>query len=132
MNMSNNCRNNRCLIVEDNSFAAEIMAIFFDRNGIDCEIAENGQIGLQKFLQNPKLYDVIFLDLQMPIMDGYEMTKHIRKSGLATAASIPIVAMSGTITGDWTGEESFNYFLKKPFELSCLLGVISEVTKQNI
>lgn len=116
-----------CLVIEDNFYAADIMGIFFQKNGIHCDIAENGEVGLQKFMQNPEMYQVIFCDLQMPVMDGHEVAKHIRKSGLSTAKTIPIVAMSGTITGDVVGSESFSYFLKKPFELRLLLDTIDEM-----
>ncbi len=117
----------RCLIVEDNYFAADVMSIYFKRNNIDCVIAENGQVGLQLYLEDPRRYDVIFLDLQMPVMDGYEMTKQLRNSGTENAMTVPIVAMSGTITGDRVEKDGFSYFLRKPFELKCLLDVIAEV-----
>lgn len=121
----------KCLVVEDNFHAAEIMHIFFSNHGIECEIAENGEIGLQMYTQNPERYDVIFCDLQMPVMDGYEMAKRIRGSGQPTAASIPIVAMSGTITGDVVSMGGFSALLKKPFELRCLLTTIDELTHQS-
>ena len=117
----------RCLIVEDNIPAAEIMAIFFERNGIISETAENGQIGLQMYLNKPLEYDIIFLDLQMPVMDGYEMAKRVRESGMPTAITIPIVAMSGTYTVDAAGKHLINYFLKKPFKIHSLTEVINEV-----
>lgn len=117
----------RCLIVEDNAAAAEIMTIFFQRNGILSTSAENGQIGLQLFLDAPADYDVIFVDLQMPVMDGYEMARRIRESGRDTAITVPIVAMSGTNTGDVVSRGSFDCFLKKPFELNALLNVLDEI-----
>ncbi len=123
----NNENEIKCLIVEDNISAAEIMTIFFKRNGIKSDFAENGEIGLKMYLDAPELYDVIFLDLQMPVMDGYEMAKQIRESNVSTASSIPIVAMSGTNTGDIAGRCGFSFFLRKPFELKSLLGVLDEV-----
>ena len=120
----------RCLIVEDNAQAAEIMTIFFERNGIDSKTAENGQAGLQMYLDNPSEYDVIFLDLQMPVMDGYEMAKRVRESSAENSSEIPIVAMSGTFTGVAAGS-GFNYFLKKPFEMRCLIEIIDELKQVN-
>ncbi len=121
----------RYLIAEDNYYATDIMSIFFKRNGIECDIAENGQIGLQMYMQNPEKYHVIFCDLQMPVMDGYEMMDRIRNSGTPSALTVPIVAMSGTITGETISNERFSYLLKKPFELSSLLTVIDELTKKT-
>lgn len=120
-----------CLIIEDNLPAAEIMSIYFDRNGIKSEIGENGQIGLDMFLKDPNRYDVIFLDLQMPVMDGFETAKCIRESNLPIASTIPLVAMSGTNTGDLVGDGLFDYFLKKPFELRSLLFILNELIKQK-
>lgn len=116
----------RCLIVEDNYFAADIMSIFLQRNGIGCEIAKNGEIGLHMYLEDTLRYHVIFCDLQMPVMSGYEMMQRIRSSGLSTSLTIPIVAMSGTIIGDAVDKGGFNYFLKKPFELKSLTEVIDK------
>lgn len=120
-------KNWRCLVVEDNYYAADVMSIYLQRIGIECVIAENGEIGLELYLGNPCHYHLIFCDLQMPVMDGYEMMNKIRGSGLSTALTIPIVAMSGTISGDSVGQSRFSYFLKKPFELKSLPGIIDEV-----
>jgi len=125
----NRAKQFRCLIVEDNVYAAEIMTIYFERNGITSETAENGQIGLQMYLNKPSEYDVVFIDLQMPAMDGYEMAKRIRESGVSKSATIPIVAMSGTYTGEITRSAGFTYFLKKPFEMRDLAEIIKEVKK---
>ncbi len=122
--MSDDGKVRRCLVVDDNVFAADIMTIFFRRYGIECDVAENGQDGLRFFMQNPDLYDVIFVDMQMPVMNGFDMMKCIRGSGLEAARRVRIVAMSGTITEDMVGEDRFNHHLKKPFELQTLLTVI--------
>jgi len=121
----------RCLIVDDNIHAAEIMTIFFERTGIISETAENGQEGLQMYLDKPSEYDVIFLDLQMPEMDGYKMAKRVRESGVFNSRTIPLVAMSGTYTGVLESD-GFNYFLKKPFEMRRLTEIINEVKINRI
>ena len=117
----------RCLIVEDNIHAAEIMTIFFKRNGIASDTAENGQLGLQMYLDKPSEYDVIFLDLQMPVMDGYEVVRRIRESG----STIPIVAMSGSYAGV-AENGGFDFFLKKPFEMRRLAEIINDVKQMNV
>ena len=116
-----------CLIVEDNIQAAEIMSIYLERNGITSEVAENGQDGLQLYLNNPLAYSAVFTDLQMPVMKGVEMMTRIRESSLPNSRTIPIIAMSGTYTGYMTGKDGFNYFLKKPFEMRRLAEIIQEV-----
>ena len=121
----------RCLIVEDNLEAAEIMKMFFDRNEIYSEVAYNGLAGLQKYLSSPAGYDVIFVDLQMPVMDGYEMAKRIRESGVPFSETIPIVAMSGSITGESGDKSLFSCFLRKPFNILCLADIINEVIATN-
>ena len=122
---------NRYLIVEDNIQAAEIMTIYLERNGIASETAENGQDGLRIYNANPLDYDAIFVDLQMPVMNGYDMTKQIRESGFSNSCTIPIIAMSGTNIGDIAGKSGFNYFLKKPFEMRRLLEIIDEVRQRS-
>jgi len=120
-------RSFRCLIVEDNINAAEIMTIFFERNGIVSETAGNGQLGLQMYFDKPSEYDVIFLDLQMPLMNGFEMAKRIRESGVSKSRTIPIVAMSGTYAENMIEGGGFSYFLKKPFTMRCLAEIIEEI-----
>lgn len=113
-----------CLIIEDNIPAAELMKIYLNRQGILSEIAPDGQIGLKMFLSDPLKYRIVFLDIQMPIMDGYEVAKKIRESGAANASSIPIVAISGTTTGDVLAHGNFSFFLRKPFEFRSLDAIL--------
>jgi len=121
-----------CMIIEDNLQAAEIITIFFERNKITSETAENGKIGLKMYFNNPLKYDAIFLDLEMPVMNGYETAKLIRESNIPASDTIPIVAMSGTYTDSGVLKTSlFNYFIKKPFRINSLIGIIKEITKKK-
>ncbi len=116
----------RCLIAEDNRFAADLLATYLERNGILSDLAENGRIGLDRYLEEPTRYDLILVDIQMPVMDGFEMARLIRESGTANAESIPIIAMSGSSHGDQGGVRLVNRFVKKPFELPALLALVRE------
>ncbi len=109
-----------CLIIEDNIPAAELMKLYLNRHHILSEIAIDGQKGLKMFLDDPLKYHIIFLDIQMPGMDGYEVAQKIRGSGAKNATKIPIVAMSGTNTGDVLANSHFSLFLQKPFEFRLL------------
>lgn len=111
-----------CLVVEDNLFALDIMTIFLKRHGFSVDGAENGKIGLDKYLADPQRYSIIFMDLQMPVMNGYEATRIIRTSDCPGAKKIPIIAMSGDPLHD-LHTLGFSYQLTKPFDLQMVLGV---------
>jgi signal transduction histidine kinase/CheY-like chemotaxis protein len=80
------------LLVEDNKINQEIALALLRKLGAKVEVAANGQEGLKAFLF--KDYDLILMDIRMPIMDGFEATKFIRSSGKYNADTIPIVAMT--------------------------------------
>ena len=85
----------RFLVAEDNELNAEILGEMLDMEGASCEFAENGALAVDRFLQAPPdAYDMILMDVQMPVMDGYEATRRIRASAHPRAADIPIVAMT--------------------------------------
>ena len=107
------------------------MSIFLQRSGIISEVAENGLVGLRMYMGKPTEYDIIFLDLQMPVMDGYEMARQIRASGTPTSSTIPIVAMSGAYTGDMAKKYGIDYFLNKPFEIRRITEIIQELIKKS-
>ena len=103
------------------------MSLFFEKNNISSATAENGRDGLQMFCSDPLGYDAIFMDLQMPVMDGYETTKHIRESGAENAKTVPIIAMSGTNWCITPGRDGFDYFMRKPFKMADLMGVLEDM-----
>ena len=128
---SDNYKNRfRCLIVEDNIQTVEILVIALEKNGIATVTAKNGREGLQLYLENSLKYNMILVDLQMPVMNGYEMTKQIRESGISHSRTIPIVAMSGACTVD-VAKCGFDYFLKKPFTMCRLTEIIQEIRQTN-
>lgn len=85
----------RALLVEDNEINLEIATEILGTTGLQMESAENGQIGLEKFSQSKEgWYSIIFMDIQMPVMNGYEAAAAIRKLPREDAKNIPIVAMT--------------------------------------
>ena len=85
----------RVLVAEDNELNWEILQALLSDIGIEPEWAENGQICLEKFQASaPGHYDIILMDVRMPVMNGYEATEGIRASGHPDAAAIPIIAMT--------------------------------------
>ena len=85
------------LLAEDVEINREIVLAFLEPTGLEIDCAENGAIAVEKFAANPAKYDLIFMDLQMPEMDGYNAAKNIRASGLKRAEEIPIVAMTANV-----------------------------------
>ncbi len=85
------------LVVEDIEVNREIVATLLEDTGISIDCAENGALAVSMFRDNPDLYSLILMDIQMPEMDGYEATEAIRSMGFAKAAQIPIVAMTANV-----------------------------------
>jgi signal transduction histidine kinase/ActR/RegA family two-component response regulator len=110
----------RVLLVEDNALNREIAETLLASKGMLIESAEDGKKGLDRFLASaPGYYDLILMDIRMPVMNGLEATKAIRSSSHPDAKKIPIVAMTANAY-DEDVEESLaagmNAHLPKPFE----------------
>ncbi len=123
------------LLAEDNAINQRVARFVIEKLGHKLDIAENGVVAVEKFQQNN--YDIIFMDIQMPVMDGLTATETIRNIELESGATIkiPIVAMTAnTMKGD---KEKFlkagmNDYVGKPFkseELSRIICKIVSTTK---
>jgi signal transduction histidine kinase/CheY-like chemotaxis protein len=84
----------RALLVEDVEINCEIVTTILEPTLIEIDCAKNGAEAVLIFSQAPEKYDIIFMDLQMPVMDGYEATRTIRELDMPRAKTIPIVAMT--------------------------------------
>jgi len=107
------------LLVEDNSINQEIILGLLEESGIKLDIAHNGQEAIDKYTQNQDRYSLILMDIQMPIMDGYEAAKAIRKNNL----EIPIVALTANAMKEDTKKSEaagMNGHLNKPVEIEKL------------
>ena len=83
------------LLAEDNELNAEILSEILASEGAHCDVAENGQIAVDKFLAAPPhTYDAVLMDIMMPVLNGYDACKLIRASKHPEAQSIPVVAMT--------------------------------------
>ena len=85
------------LLAEDIEINREVIFALLENSGIIFEVAENGRIAYEMYLAAPEKYHMIFMDIQMPEMDGFTATEAIRSSGLASAQSIPIIAMTANV-----------------------------------
>ena len=87
----------RILLAEDVEINREIVLALLEPIGLTIDCAEDGVKAVEMFLHAPELYDMIFMDIHMPDMDGYEATRIIRACGLPHSVEIPIVAMTANV-----------------------------------
>jgi signal transduction histidine kinase/CheY-like chemotaxis protein len=114
----------RFLAAEDNMINAEMLRDLLEMNGARCEIAGNGRAALAKFSNSkPGTYDVILMDTQMPVMDGYAAATAIRGLAREDAESVPIIAMTAnTMEEDVSRiyEAGINSHIRKPMSIRTL------------
>ncbi len=85
----------RLLLVEDNEFNREIARYIFEELGFEVDEAENGVACIDKVTASPAdFYDLILMDIQMPVMDGYTATMEIRSLSDSKKSQLPIIAMT--------------------------------------
>ena len=119
----------RILLVEDGEINRKLLMAFFSQAKVtEIDVAENGKIGLQKATEND--YDIILMDMQMPVMDGYTAAKKIRELGNNT----PIMALTAhAMKGDLSKclAAGCNDYLSKPIDEVDLFSKIVSLTSKN-
>ena len=112
------------LCAEDNAINAEILEMLLEANGASCTICSNGQEIVDAFASvKPGEYDMILMDVQMPVMDGLEATRRIRSSENPLGKTIPILAMTANAFLEdmqKSREAGMDEHLSKPVDISAL------------
>ena len=119
----------RILLVEDNELNREIAAEIIGMTGVTIDRAENGKIAVEKVMEAPeKWYDLIFMDIQMPIMNGYEATAAIRALA-GSRGKVPIIAMTANAFAEdvqLAKNTGMNEHIAKPLDLNKLNDVLKQ------
>lgn len=112
----------KILVVEDNKINQIVTKKILEKNNFECEVVDNGIIALERL--ETETYDVILMDINMPIINGFETTRRIRERGIAT----PIVALTAFDKDEITDEaysSGMNDIIIKPFEPIKLFKIIN-------
>jgi len=121
----------RVLVVDDNAVNRMIACDMLEDIEIEADEAAGG-INAIEIISNSgeNAYDIIFMDIKMPGLDGYETVKRIRNCGLEYTKNIPVVAMSAEAydTNNFI-EAGMNYYLVKPTEFEALYATVSQILK---
>jgi CheY-like chemotaxis protein len=116
----------KVLVAEDNLNNQLLIKIILQKLGLDVTIVENGQLAVEKY-QNEE-FDLIFLDINMPVMDGLTALKHIRDYEIKTQKHTPIIALTANaINGDKEKyiNEGMDNYLSKPLEKNQLIAILN-------
>ena len=128
------CKGKKILLVEDNSLNQEIAETILKEAGFIVEIADDGNIAVEK-MAAAKLgqYDLVLMDIQMPLMNGYEATKRIRAMESPYCKEIPIITMTANAFEEDKAlalQAGMNDYIAKPIRINSMLKIISNVLKE--
>ena len=115
------------LVAEDISISQEIVAALLEHTGIDIDFANNDVEAHHMFAKHPERYQLIFMDIQMPQMDGYEATRTIRQMDIPQAKAIPIIAMTANAFREDIErclKAGMNGHLAKPVEVDKMIAIL--------
>lgn len=121
----------RILLAEDVEMNQELAVAILENAGFSVDVADNGQIALEKLkYSEPGYYQAILMDIQMPVMDGYEATRRIRKLENQALASIPIIAMTANAFTEDREEalkSGMNAHIPKPIDVQALFQTLDDI-----
>ncbi|GHU94042.1 hypothetical protein FACS1894208_04460 [Clostridia bacterium] len=119
----------RVLLVDDLEINQEVMAALLEPTAIEIDCALNGLEAIELFKRSPRRYSMIFMDVQMPEMDGYEATRQIRKLEGDAGRRVPIVAMTANVFSEDIErclEAGMDGHIGKPVEMNAVLEKLRE------
>ena len=134
-NESLNLQGMNILVAEDNDINWEIISTVLDMYGITSERAENGRICVEKMKSASEgSYDLIFMDIQMPQMNGLDATRALRALDDSWASSIPIIAMTADAFSENITEclnAGMNGHIAKPIDINLVMKEIRKIKEER-
>lgn len=123
----------RVLVVDDSDINREVAQRILINYGATVTVAEDGQQAIEWLVKNPKKVDVVLMDLQMPVLDGLEATRRLRK--MPEFYNLPIVALTSGVFQSQKDEAlnaGMNDFVSKPFDVAVLISLISRLHRKTM
>ena len=114
----------RVLLVEDNDINQEVAQYILQHAGARVDIAADGQLAVERLRQHPERYDVVLMDIQMPVMNGYDATQELRRMGLK---QLPVIAMTANVMDEdreRAAAAGMDGHVAKPIEVEELIATI--------
>ena len=125
----------RVLLAEDVEVNAEIMVVLLDMHGMEADVAENGQVAVDKFASHePGYYSAILMDMRMPVLNGLQATEAIRGMGREDSADIPIIALTANAFDEdvqRSMQAGLDAHLSKPVEADALFATLEALIEQR-
>ena len=123
------------LVAEDNEINAEILFELLEVEGAACEILENGQLAVERFERAAEgEFDAVLMDVQMPVMNGYEAARAIRALKRRDAGEIPIIAMTANAFAEDVKDAldaGMNVHISKPIDMGLLKKTLNQYIKRK-
>jgi signal transduction histidine kinase/DNA-binding response OmpR family regulator/HAMP domain-containing protein len=124
----------RVLLAEDIEINREVVMAFLEPTNLSVDCAENGAEAVRMFAESPDRYDLIFMDIQMPEMDGYGATRRIRALDFEHAKTVPIIAMTANVFGEDIERclaAGMNEHIGKPLDLHEVICKLKKYLKKH-